>query len=208
MMMIMRLRLLVRVRHCRVRCVELAPDERRQRFALGRLAESAICLTEPSISRRHAEFRFVQAGEAAGWWLEDLVSRNGVYLNGARIRAAVRLRDGDRIELGSVRMLVQLGLSAPMQQQWCAEKTLATAGGVTPVGQAGVAAAMENGALSGDDGDLSKFNAPTAVPEDMLAALRANGAEKLGASERCNSPPSPQRQRRRIRGRWTCGCCR
>jgi RsiW-degrading membrane proteinase PrsW (M82 family) len=57
-------------------------------------------LLHASVSRRHVELRpTVSAGQRA-WWLCDLNSSNGTYLNGKRLRGCRVLQSGDRIVLG------------------------------------------------------------------------------------------------------------
>ena len=74
----------------------LEPGENR----LGRAQDNAILLHERSISRHHALFTVDRDGEA---WLSDLGSTNGTFLNGPLLdgHEPVRLRDGDRIRLGT-----------------------------------------------------------------------------------------------------------
>jgi RsiW-degrading membrane proteinase PrsW (M82 family) len=52
------------------------------------------------VSRRHAEIRFATVQSQAGWWLCDMNSANGTYLNETRCEGCARLRSGDRITLG------------------------------------------------------------------------------------------------------------
>lgn len=63
-----------------------------------------IPLTDQTISRRHAELRFVNDY----WILKDLGSVNGTYVNGVRIDKPVRLKHGDQIRVGST-LLVYSG---------------------------------------------------------------------------------------------------
>ena len=64
---------------------------------LGRAATNHIVLTDDRSSRRHA---VVQTQEHGGeFWLVDLGSANGTYLNGRRVTQPCRLADGDRIEI-------------------------------------------------------------------------------------------------------------
>lgn len=63
---------------------------------IGRSADP-IQLTDQSASRRHAEI-FPQNGH---WMLVDLNSSNGTYLNGQRVIAPARLKDGDQIKVGN-----------------------------------------------------------------------------------------------------------
>ena len=62
---------------------------------IGRAAESDLCVSDSSVSRRHA---VVTIGPN-GAFIEDLRSVNGVKLNHQRVRHA-RLVDGDVVELG------------------------------------------------------------------------------------------------------------
>lgn len=63
---------------------------------LGRAATNHIVVADDRASRRHA---MVQAQSHGEFWLIDLGSANGTYLNGRRLTQASRLSDGDRIEL-------------------------------------------------------------------------------------------------------------
>ena len=63
---------------------------------IGRAPNNAIVLTDPHISRSHAELRWEQA---SGWTVHDLGSHNGTFVNGHRISAAP-LREGDVVSLG------------------------------------------------------------------------------------------------------------
>jgi hypothetical protein len=63
---------------------------------VGRSDECEVVLSDPNVSRRHAELR-MQGGE---WHVVDLGSTNGVKVNG-RVVSSARLRDGDRVTLGT-----------------------------------------------------------------------------------------------------------
>ena len=56
----------------------------------------SICLDSPKVSRRHA--RFLVAGTQAR--VEDLGSKNGTFVRGARITMSTALTSGDRIRIG------------------------------------------------------------------------------------------------------------
>ena len=68
----------------------------RTRVLLGRSRECDIRLSDPNVSRRHAEVR----RENGSYWVIDLDSTNGTEVNGRRLRRA-RLSTGDVITLGS-----------------------------------------------------------------------------------------------------------
>jgi hypothetical protein len=76
------------------------------RVVIGRSREADIRVADVNISRRHAEVR----QEGAGYWIVDLGSTNGLEVNGKRAERA-RLRDGDRILVGSTEIV--FGLSLP-----------------------------------------------------------------------------------------------
>jgi len=76
------------------------------RVVIGRSREADIRVSDVNISRRHAEVR----QEGAGYWIVDLGSTNGLEVNGKRTERA-RLRDGDRVLLGSTEIV--FGLSLP-----------------------------------------------------------------------------------------------
>jgi hypothetical protein len=73
---------------------------------LGRSREADVRVADVNVSRRHAELR----QEGAGYWIVDLGSTNGVEVNGKRVDR-VRMRDGDRITLGSTEIV--FGRSLP-----------------------------------------------------------------------------------------------
>ncbi|MEM6917218.1 MAG: adenylate/guanylate cyclase domain-containing protein, partial [Verrucomicrobiota bacterium] len=62
---------------------------------IGRSAECQVAIPDPRVSRRHAMVR----KQDGGFYLFDLGSFNGSYLNGSRITAAKQLKSGDIISL-------------------------------------------------------------------------------------------------------------
>ena len=67
---------------------------------LGRDSSSDCPLPYQGVSRRHARIE----REEQGYVVEDLGSKNGIILNGARIEQRCRLQSGDRIQLGAVHL--------------------------------------------------------------------------------------------------------
>ncbi len=72
---------------------------------IGRKNENDIVLKDPYISGRHARLIL----DEGTFFLEDLDSANGSYLNGDRIMDVVRLKNGDRIKIGQVEFLYVSG---------------------------------------------------------------------------------------------------
>lgn len=70
------------------------PDNEPQ--LIGRSSE-ALPITDRSVSRRHAEL----TPDGRHWYLRDLDSANGTWLNGERITNRIKLSPGDQIRCGS-----------------------------------------------------------------------------------------------------------
>jgi adenylate cyclase len=71
-------------------------------WKIGRTDENAIVLEDDMISRNHA---MIQRFEDGGYYLTDLGSRNGSFVNRRRVTAPVALHDGDRLEFGKAQVL-------------------------------------------------------------------------------------------------------
>jgi class 3 adenylate cyclase len=65
--------------------------------SLGRSPKSTVLLDSPKVSRRHAIINLQNVGE---FWLIDLGSSNGTFLNKRRVHQPVRLCDMDQITVG------------------------------------------------------------------------------------------------------------
>jgi hypothetical protein len=78
----------------------------KRRFVLGRSKDCDIQLTDPNVSRRHAELR----QEGSAFWLIDLDSTNGSQVNGQRT-ARAKLDSGDTVTIGSTDLLFERRLA-------------------------------------------------------------------------------------------------
>jgi pSer/pThr/pTyr-binding forkhead associated (FHA) protein len=65
---------------------------------IGRAAGNGVRFDEDSVSSRHA----VVSLEGGRWWLEDLGSTNGTFVNDARVTGRAPLRNGDVVQVGLV----------------------------------------------------------------------------------------------------------
>lgn len=70
------------------------PDHEPQ--LIGRSSE-ALPLMDTTVSRRHAEL----TPDDGAWYIRDLESQNGTYVNGVKIAERLRLRPGDQVRTGS-----------------------------------------------------------------------------------------------------------
>jgi len=81
-------------------------------FKIGRDAECEVRLSHSKVSRFHAEVRFSQGK----WWLFDLQSTNGVFLDGRR-QEQLPLSDNMRVELGENGPVLLFSVQASDQKE-------------------------------------------------------------------------------------------
>jgi pSer/pThr/pTyr-binding forkhead associated (FHA) protein len=80
-----------------------------EEYGVGRGESNSIRLTDRNVSRNHAVLR----KNGPGWFLKDLQSYNGTYVNGARVVGEQPVNSGDVIQLGDYRLeLLDEGLTA------------------------------------------------------------------------------------------------
>jgi len=84
----------------------------RDEITVGRKEGNTIRLTERNVSRRHA--RITRQGN--GLFIEDLLSYNGIKVNGDRIQGKVAVGDGDRVQIGDYQVSVKLDKGAAKVQ--------------------------------------------------------------------------------------------
>ncbi len=72
---------------------------------IGRRSDNDLSLNDAQVSRRHA--LLTRFGEE--WWVNDLDSRNGVSVNGLKIKNARRLRHGDQIRIAGHTIIFENG---------------------------------------------------------------------------------------------------
>jgi len=71
--------------------------EFQRNFIIGRDTEADVRLSHDKISRQHARVHFDQGQ----WWITDLGSRNGTYLNGRLISESSRLNATNQVSLSN-----------------------------------------------------------------------------------------------------------
>jgi pSer/pThr/pTyr-binding forkhead associated (FHA) protein len=72
---------------------------------IGRDAACECCLEDPTISARHALLSY----HHHQWWVEDLKSRNGTYLNQSPVDEPMVLANGDQLRCGQVILELSIG---------------------------------------------------------------------------------------------------
>src|SRR5437868_14036039 len=79
------------------------------RTVLGRQSDSTICLESQAVSRHHAHV--LRVGDA--YFVEDLGSSNGTFVNGKRIAGRVSFTEQDQLELGPYALVLRPVQPAP-----------------------------------------------------------------------------------------------
>ncbi len=72
-----------------------------EELSLGRRGSNDIIIKNPYVSKNH--FKIVKDEE--NYFLEDLDSANGTYLNGEILEDAVELKNGDILKVGNIEFL-------------------------------------------------------------------------------------------------------
>jgi len=108
---------------------------------MGRHPASEIVVTENSVSRRHAELTY----RDDAWFIRDLDSKSGTQVNGETVTGTTRLKEGDQVKLGKVKLNVSFslpmdinleegasaGVEAPPGESGAPDETPVLAGGLT-----------------------------------------------------------------------------
>ncbi len=71
---------------------------------VGRSRQAECVLSDPNVSRRHAELRRADSGD---WTIADLGSTNGIKVNGRRV-SSTRLSPGDQVTVGTTTFLFDI----------------------------------------------------------------------------------------------------
>lgn len=79
-------------------------------IVVGREPGCELCVPDTTVSARHARFIYRQDH----WWVEDLNSRNGTYLNQEKVTLPIVLTNGDTIRCGNVALKVHLDSPATL----------------------------------------------------------------------------------------------
>src|ERR1051326_4238127 len=97
------------------------PLEHGNTWRLGRTGDNRIVVPNEWVSRQHALVQRIENGQ---YYLFDLGSRNGTFLNGVRVTVPVPLNDGDRISLGDF----DISFHCPVQVEQASEPFMNPAG--------------------------------------------------------------------------------
>jgi S-DNA-T family DNA segregation ATPase FtsK/SpoIIIE len=72
---------------------------------IGRSPDATVMVDDPGVSRLHVRVRLGQAG---GFEVEDLGSKNGTFRAQDRVGASIQLSDGDIVRIGSLCLTIRV----------------------------------------------------------------------------------------------------
>jgi DNA-binding response OmpR family regulator len=141
------------------------------RAVIGRDPDACdVIVGDASVSRVHA---YVARAHGA-WWIEDADSRNGTYLDGARVTGPAPIRDGARVRVGAVTLVFREAAPRPRRDtQPLAPGALHVA---TPRGSIEVAPRGDGGVARGPGGAI-ELTARELGLVQLLAARRAEARD-------------------------------
>ena len=92
-----------------VKILEIEPDKVHQynltQVLVGRDPNCDVCLPNELVSAQHARLSY----HHNQWWVEDLQSTNGTYLNDERVYTPTVLISGDELRCGKINMQISFG---------------------------------------------------------------------------------------------------
>ncbi len=163
-----------------VKKLDLGPSD--EEITIGRANENRLVLYSGTVSSKHA--RVVRDG--VGYLIYDLESRNGVEVNGTRVKGKQRIQSGDRLKIGDYtirfvdpRAKIDLSASVPDLKKLPSGKP----------GEQVVVGDKDKGAVHETHSALTPSGQQATVPEagksgtgtDKKAELSSDGAPQAGS---------------------------
>jgi pSer/pThr/pTyr-binding forkhead associated (FHA) protein len=84
---------------------------------IGRDVGNAVQIVNPNVSKQHAVIR----DKGGRWEIEDAGSKNGVFVNGRRVKKTARLNHGDTLALGSLEFAFEVSASP---EEWTPDRVI------------------------------------------------------------------------------------
>jgi adenylate cyclase len=89
--------------------------------SFGRSSENTVVIASERASRRHAVIHAQEGGE---FWLADLGSSNGTFINGRRLTHPTLLRDGDSIQIAHANLTFRHNSLSSEQEEALSQMTV------------------------------------------------------------------------------------
>ena len=150
-------------------------------LSIGRSREADIPLLDDKVSRIHCGIR-LSDGE---FYLKDLKARNGTFVNGQRIEDTVKIKAGDRIQIGSTIFVLESASNAEN-----AAKGLGSVQNDMDDGK-GYSTILKE--IVEDLAPAAPVPAPAPAPAPAAPTLKIGGRPsiKISATPKVEAPPPP-----------------
>jgi pSer/pThr/pTyr-binding forkhead associated (FHA) protein len=76
-------------------------------IVVGRDESATMQIVDDRVSRKHVQFRFDEA--SAAYFVLDMKSSNGTFVNGRPLLTDLKLADGDEIQIGNSKLVFTTG---------------------------------------------------------------------------------------------------
>ncbi|MCB9766540.1 MAG: FHA domain-containing protein, partial [Alphaproteobacteria bacterium] len=160
------------------RRLRIDADEGRE-LVVGRDPACDLVLDAPTLSPRHAALRRVEGL----WRIRDLGSRAGTWVNGEPIRGEHTLRPGDRVELGTLRLVPESLASGQLRAIDYARELRLDIDGVTVTAPDGVRL-LDQVRLSVQPGELVLLMGPSGAGKSTLMQVMCGALPPDGGAVR------------------------
>ena len=148
-------------------------------FLIGRSAECQLALDDPLVSRKHAAFHVRKDGVT----VEDLGSRNGVLVNGARVEGRHAVTEEDRVTIGGQDLRVYYvdeSAEAQVREQYRRHtQTLGMGAAELEAHLGGAVAPPPHPEATANARGIQSFSLLGGVADKALAMGRAEEAERI-----------------------------
>lgn len=141
---------------------------------IGRSLANEVVVQDAEVSRHHAS---VEARDTE-YILSDGGSRNGTYLNGTRIQGPVRLKPGDRIEVGNTQIIFEWPGAPGIAPMLSEEATIAAT--LLPPSRFTVVLTMNGFQKVAEQADATKLDAALATCREQVDQIVHR--ERLGVA--------------------------
>ncbi|MCD6350852.1 MAG: FHA domain-containing protein, partial [Armatimonadetes bacterium] len=139
-----------------------------EEMTLGRRSDNDIVLpADRRISRQHARV-FERDGD---WYIEDMGSANGTFVNDRRVHAPVRLRPGDRVRVGRTWLEVHPDPLSPEQRRAAQAVALVEEEGAGAVDDQSIVLQMKTGRAVSEEADAETLRRRLLILTHVAEAL-------------------------------------
>jgi transcriptional regulator with GAF, ATPase, and Fis domain len=154
---------------------------------IGRETANAVRLNDPSVSRRHC---LIERKEDNRFFIRDLGSFNGVFVNGVQIAESLEIKHGDQLGIGDVSMFFLLQDAGEGEALFIGEKQFAVINDETLINQSTIRLPRAEALYLRPEKLLAELPQVARVARDLSVLLKISSV--------LNSTPETEALQRRL----------